>query len=57
MGQAVATFDLGEEPLSHEEALLFKGGRKHHIYPQLVTPGRLANDRRVGKKATPGASR
>jgi hypothetical protein len=56
MGQAVASFDLGEEPLSHEEALLFKGGRKHHIFPQLVLPSRLAHDRRLEKKATPGAS-
>jgi hypothetical protein len=47
MGQAVAAFDLGEEALSHEEALLFKGGRKHHIFPQLVLPSRLAHDRRV----------
>src|SRR5688572_5948233 len=47
MGQAVAAFDLGKEALGHEEALLFKGGRKHHIYPQLVSPVRLAHDRQV----------
>src|SRR4026209_3002239 len=46
MGQAVAAFDLGEEALSHEEALLFKeGGLKHHIFPQLASPVRLAHDR------------
>ena len=33
MRQAVATFNFGQEALSHEEALLFKGGRKHHIVP------------------------
>jgi hypothetical protein len=54
-GQAVAAFDLGEEPLGHEEALLFKGGRKHHIYPQLVSPVRLAHDRQVIGMATPDA--
>jgi hypothetical protein len=47
MRQAVAAFDLGKDALGHEEALLFKGGRKHHIYPQLVSPVRLANDRQV----------
>jgi hypothetical protein len=36
--QAVATLDLEEEALRHEDALLFNGGRKHHIYPQLVSP-------------------
>jgi hypothetical protein len=33
MRQAVATFDFGQETLGHEDALLFKGGRKHHIVP------------------------
>jgi len=33
MGQAVATFDLGQEALRHEKALLFNRCRKHHIVP------------------------
>jgi hypothetical protein len=36
--QTVAAFDLGQEALGHEEALLFNGGRKHHIIPQLESP-------------------
>jgi hypothetical protein len=47
MGQAVATFDSGQEALGHEEALLFKGGRKHHIVPQRELPARLACGRQV----------
>ena len=47
MRQAVAAFDLGKEALSHKEALLFNRGRKHHIYPQLASPARLAHDRQV----------
>jgi hypothetical protein len=48
MGQAVATFDRGEETLCHKDALLFNSGiRKHHIYPQLASPARLAHDRQV----------
>jgi len=53
MGQTVATFDLGEEALSHEEALLFKGGRKHHIYPQLVSPACLAQRPANGRLGSP----
>jgi hypothetical protein len=33
MRQAVATFNFGQEAPGHEEALLFKGDRKHHIVP------------------------
>jgi hypothetical protein len=31
--QAVATFDLGQEALRHEESLLLNRCRKHHIVP------------------------
>jgi hypothetical protein len=47
MRQAVAAFDLGQETLGHEEALLFNGGRKHHIVPQRESPARLACGRQV----------
>jgi hypothetical protein len=47
MRQAVATLDLCEEALRHESALLFNGGRKHHIFPQLASPARLAHGRQV----------
>jgi hypothetical protein len=43
MGQTVAAFNLGQEALGHEEALLFNGGRKHHIIP-LSNRRRLARD-------------
>src|ERR671912_168383 len=47
MGQAVATFDLGQEALGHEEALLFNRSWKHHIVPQRDSPARLACGRQV----------
>jgi hypothetical protein len=51
----VATFNLGQEALGHEEALLFNGGRKHHIVP-LGNRRRLAYGRQVmwgGRRQTP----
>jgi hypothetical protein len=38
MGQAVTTLDLGEEALCDQQALLLKGGRKHHISPRVWVP-------------------
>jgi len=38
----VATFDLGEETSSEEEALLVKGSGEHHIGPQGDGPAELA---------------
>src|SRR5262245_23112404 len=38
MGQAVTTLDLGEEALCDQQALLLKGGSKHHISPRLREP-------------------
>jgi hypothetical protein len=38
MGKAVAALDLGEEALCKQQALLLKGGRKHHISPRLRVP-------------------
>ena len=40
--QSVAAFDFGEEALCDEQALVFKGGRKHHIGPQLAMRAALA---------------
>jgi hypothetical protein len=54
--QAVATFDLEQEALGHEEALLFNRCRKHHIVPQRHSPARLAFGRHVkkaGRRQTP----
>jgi hypothetical protein len=34
----VAALDLGEEALCEQQALLLKGGRKHHISPRLRVP-------------------
>jgi hypothetical protein len=47
--QAVATFDLGQEALGHEEALLFNRCREHHIVPQGHLPARLAFGRLVNE--------
>jgi hypothetical protein len=44
--QTVAAFDLGEETLSDQEALLFQGGSEHHIGPQLEVPAWLARGRK-----------
>jgi hypothetical protein len=59
MRQAVAAFDLGEEAPGHEEALLFKdGGRKHHIFPQLVSPAvwRTTDKSGIRRRQTPQGS-
>jgi hypothetical protein len=45
--QAVASFDLGQEALRHEKALLFNRCREHHIVPQRQLPARLAFGRQV----------
>jgi hypothetical protein len=55
VGQAVATFDLGQETLRHEKALLFNGCRKHHIVPHLESPA-LARDGKWNGRAAPVAS-
>ena len=52
--QAVAAFDLGKEALGDEEALLFKGGRKHHIGPQDDGPASWRG-RRKERRAAPDA--
>jgi hypothetical protein len=48
-GQAVATFDLGQEAPGHEEALLFNRCWKHHIVPQRDSPAYLACGRQVNE--------
>jgi hypothetical protein len=58
MRQSVTAFDLVEEALRDQETLMFKGGRKHHIVPQLAAPTVLAPaGRGIGRAArTPEAA-